>query len=98
VRCELSNYCLSKRSLPLPRTSQQQVLAESSSSKASALTVLPFELSPEVLEQMQRFKEGSSDCNWVELTITKEVITLVGYRAVSAQEALQQYIDSESAR
>lgn len=75
---------------------QQQVQAESTNSKSSALSVLPFELSAEVIQQLELFKQGA--CNWVEMTITNEVINLVGFRTVSADDSLQSFIDTETAR
>ena len=81
-----------------PQSPQQLVQAESSAAKSTALGVLPFALSAEVHEQLEAFKSESDACNWVEMTIVNEVITLVGFRTVTAEESLQSYIDSESAR
>lgn len=70
--------------------------AESATSKSSALSVLPFELTAEVTQQLESFKDGT--CNWVEMTITNEVINLVGFRSVTADDSLQSFIDTETAR
>ena len=75
---------------------QQLSKVESSASKGTAMTVLPFALSDEVLEQLEAFKQGS--CNWVESTVENEVIKLIGYRTVSAEDSLQPFIDTENAR
>lgn len=75
---------------------QQQSRAESSASKSSALGVIPFELSAEVIEQLECFKNGS--CSWVEMTVVNEVINLLGFRTVKADDNFQSYIDNETAR
>lgn len=70
--------------------------AENTVSKSSALSVLPFAMTSEVTEQLNAFKEGT--CNWVEMTISNEIISLVGFRSVTADDSLQSFIDTENAR
>lgn len=58
--------------------------------------MLPFQLSAEVTEKMKDFQ--SQDCNWVEMTVSNEVINLLGYRTVQTTDNFQSYIDNETAR
>ncbi|KAJ1396961.1 hypothetical protein B484DRAFT_458792 [Ochromonadaceae sp. CCMP2298] len=73
---------------------KQQVQAESANTKSNALGVMPFNLSEEVLGQLEAFVAG--DCNWVEMTVVQEVVELVCFRTVRG-ELLQPYIDTETA-
>lgn len=70
--------------------------SEVTASKASALGVIPFTLSDEVLHKFDEFKQGS--CNWIEMTIEAEVIQLVSAKEVSSEGSLSQYLNRDNAR
>jgi hypothetical protein len=64
--------------------------------KATALGVIPFQLSSEVIAKLTEFKNG--ECNWIEVTIESEVVQLICSKTVDSAEDLRSHIDSESAR
>lgn len=70
--------------------------SESTSSKAAALGVIPFQTSEEVLEKFNEFKEGST--NWIDMTVESEVIQLVGAKSITDDHALAAHVRSDIAR
>lgn len=83
---------------------EERVLSqvESSTVKSTALGVMPFEMSTEVMEKLDQFKEASGNeesdgCNWVEMTVESETVQLKQARFVSVGDSLQDYIPNDSA-
>lgn len=68
---------------------------ESNTSKSSAMNVLPFELAPEVVEQIDEFK--NNNCNWVDVTLDGEVVKLVFSRTVKEFDSYKALVSKESA-
>jgi hypothetical protein len=58
--------------------------------------VLPFSLSPEVMQKFDDFKQGT--CNWIDMTIESEVIQLIGSKMVDSTTSLSQYVTGDNAR
>ena len=69
---------------------------ESGKTKATALGVIPFQISKEVNEKFEEFE--AYQCNWLELTIVAETIELVTSRVVDHKGSFQPYISEEIAR
>lgn len=77
-------------------SSQALTQKESGDVKASALGVIPFELSPEVNEKFEEFK--NNNCNWISLTVSNEVVELIDSKTLSFDGALKNYIRPDVAR
>jgi hypothetical protein len=69
---------------------------ESHGNKATALSVIPFEVNSEVHEQFAAYKEGS--CNWIDLAVNNEVVELLSAKTVSATEELRPHVNPDIAR
>lgn len=67
---------------------------ESSSTKATALGVIPFALSPSAEEQLAAFKEGT--VNWIEFTIVSEVVEVLRATTVE-QGTYAQHLNDDTA-
>lgn len=70
--------------------------SEVGSSKASALGVIPFQTSEEVLAKFNEFKEGS--VNWIDMTVESEVIQLIGAKSIGSNDALSSHVRTDIAR
>jgi twinfilin len=71
-------------------------ITESNRTKATALGIIPFALSPEVQEKMLEFKENG--VNWLEMNVVSEVVQLLHARNVEASGSYAQYMNDEVAR
>lgn len=71
-------------------------VGESNRSKASAMGVINFEMTSEVVEKLNEFK--SEKVNWLAMTVTNETVTLLAAKTVSGSEKFQPLVSEEVAR
>ncbi|RYH02965.1 hypothetical protein EON65_47435 [archaeon] len=69
--------------------------SESTSTKATALGIIPFALSEEVQSQLAAFK--AAKVNWLEMNVTNEVVQLINARTVGEEGGYAQYLDNSRA-
>ena len=76
--------------------------AESSVQKSSAMNVLPFTLTPELLAALAAIKKQQDACNWVEMTADGDAIKLIASKTVAhalgAGSSLQPHVSEAEAR
>jgi len=68
---------------------------ESVKIKSSAMGVLPFEMTEQVIEKLNEFK--TETCNWVEMTLESETVSLLSAKNVSTSSKFQQHVSEEQA-
>lgn len=70
-------------------------VGESNKSKASAMGVINFEMTAEVVEKLAEFK--AEKVNWVAMTVTNETVTLLAAKTVSGSDKFQPLVSEEVA-